>query len=112
MLTVDDLYRGAYALGVTEALERLVARGVGRHAGGDVFLNARLDVKRELVVHICPEIGAPDGDSGARRDRSSSAAGNQIAAVVAVSTFETAWEKIDHVDVSARSCFRPSVVMR
>src|SRR5204862_6398423 len=111
MVAVDALDRIAHALDIAESRQRFRAGLLRRHPRREVLLNPRFEMEAELVRDVRGDVGAPEAHVAAPGRSSHSILRGQTAAVVAVSTFETACENTAQLEVSARSWRRPSVVI-
>ena len=101
----------AIACEVAEPLEGGGARGVRLHSSGDVLVDPRLDVERELVVDVAlgtrakkAQIAAPVRLE-ARRHLAQAGRSADVITVV------TALVKLDQVEASRTSAARPLVVI-
>src|SRR4029079_12406737 len=110
-LLFDGERFAAIAREIAETLRVGVAAGVAIHAGRDVFVAARLEVKGELVVDVADGPRAEEGEIAsparveARRHLAHPGRSADVMTVV------TALVKLDHVDASVASASRPLAVI-
>jgi len=101
------LARTAHALHVSEAAQRLGARGLGRQALGEQLLGAQLQVVAQLLVHVRAHVLAPEAQVAPPprlRPPAHAASGTKV------STWVTAWAKRSQLTVWSLNCCRPAGV--
>jgi hypothetical protein len=101
----------AIAREVAKPLEGGGAGGIGTHAGRDVFVDARLDVERELVVEVAFGARAKEAQLAAPPRLQARRHFAQAGRSAEVMTVVTALVKLDQVEASLARASRPLAVI-